>query len=763
MEKQNSKANEEMVIGIIGLVAVLAVAKYLPIVAIGAIIGLISFWGSRPYQGIIKFCYYMTSTTFFSFIMWLMVGWPVRLEKGQIRGLFLSSDIFKSIINSIAAWWNSGVGSIAKGLVFNVNEITYLEMSKYFWSAFIPALLIVIGMELYCWLRNKGSFVDEWKTNPFSYPVILTNNCVGFIMFKFAYIGERTLVLFDNITKNVLVIVFGHLILFLIPHFLNTWLETKLSNYQDVLNILIFYNYFPVMGFFYGSIMESFKIVTGEEFNFFQKKRISEGFTLGTKENKRQYILSEKNLSYHVEMIAPTGSGKTNLLKNLILNRIESGHGVIFLDFKADFEVVDWMMGVTKHFNRINDFRLISLSDRYLSVPYNPMKYGSAPEIHSQLMNAMTWSEDYYRKISSIALMTVLRALCDFRDKTGDLFHLGHVYKLLNEPLYLRVFNEKLLRVYSSTANDIILLAEKLDRPSEREKLTGLIANLNLLIYSSAGELLTTDAELGASYDFNEAINEKRISYFLMNSLKLKESAKIIGKIILQDLMRFVGDRYAHIHRGETVRPITLIIDEFASFAIPEFIEFMDRARGAGIGIIIAHQSRADLREISPEFQERIEANSNTIIVSGKQSPEDAEYYASMLGTRTVKKETVQMKDEVFFDSPTGVKSIRETEEFVVHPNQIKELRQGRVLTISRTIDPQWGLINVPQAPEVNSMHDREYILEEIREQYTANKNEIYLKLELTKPKVASKNNQQETKTIEKIKPVLDQKESLWD
>jgi len=41
-------------------------------------------------------------------------------------------------------------------------------------------------------------------------------------------------------------------------------------------------------------------------------------------------------------------------------------------------------------------------------------------------------------------------------------------------------------------------------------------------------------------------------------------------------------------------------VDEFGAFAIPEFIEFMDRARGAGVGIVIAHQSRADLAAISP-------------------------------------------------------------------------------------------------------------------------------------------------------------------
>ena len=276
------------------------------------------------------------------------------------------------------------------------------------------------------------------------------------------------------------------------------------------------------------------------------------------------------------------------------------------------------------------------------------------------------------------------------------------------------------------------LLAEKLDRPSERDKLTGLVANLGLLVFSAAGPLISEDV-ISGSFDFREAVDQGRITYVLMNSMKLRETASVFGKMILQDLMRLAGDRYAEIKRSDPKRPVTLIIDEFAAFAIPEFIDFMDRARGAGIGIVFAHQSRADLRAVSPEFQDRCEANSNSVIVSGVKSSEDAEYFAGILGTQTVNKETVQVQNGLFGQTQTGMKSVRRSEEYVVHPNLLKSLQQGEVFTVSRTVDPRWALVKVPQAKEFteHELVHSELIkrLEEIRRTTMVGSKDQYLDL----------------------------------
>jgi hypothetical protein len=348
--------------------------------------------------------------------------------------------------------------------------------------------------------------------------------------------------------------------------------------------------------------------------------KLESGFRVGMNFNGETFDLTEKNLNYHVELVAPTGSGKTNLLKNLIANRISEGHGVIFLDFKADFEMVSWIYRAAKAANRERELRLFSLSDPTLSVPYNPFKYGDPTDVHSALMNAMTWSEPFYRSVSSVALLLIIRGLDENLQKTGEHYHLGHIYNLLDDPRQLSSFANRLQALGCPSAPKVGELAAKLEKPKEKDNLMGLLANLNQLLFSSAGDLLSTDVVSG-SFDFRDAIPKGEIVVMLMNSLKLKESAQVVGKLILQDLMSYVGNYYGK-SGAKATKPVSLIIDEFAGFATPQFIEFMDRARGAGIGIVLSHQSRADLRQVSPEFQERVEANSNTVLVSGVKNPQ---------------------------------------------------------------------------------------------------------------------------------------------
>jgi type IV secretory pathway TraG/TraD family ATPase VirD4 len=482
-----------------------------------------------------------------------------------------------------------------------------------------------------------------------------------------------------------------------------------------------------------------------------KKEEDQSGFVIGNTFEGKPYRLTERNLGYHIEMVAPSGSGKSNQIKGLIADRIRKGHGLIFLDYKAEFEMISWVFRAAKSANRESDVRLLSLSDREFSVPYNPIKDGDATEIQSSLMNAMTWSEQYYRSIASTTLTTVIKALCAYRDQTGECFHIGHIYELLDQPGLLRGLADRLRELEipgnAKVVEKLEVLASKLDKPAEKEKITGLMANLDQLLSSSAGELLSTDVIHG-SYSILEAVLDGRITVMLMNSLKLKESARVVGKTIVQDLIRYVGTHYSNIEQKK-VRPITVIIDEFASCAIPEFIEFMDRARGAGIGIVIAHQARADLREVSPEFQSRIETNSNTTIVSGVKDPADAEYYAGMLGTRTVVKETTQKRDGLFGDESTGVKSTREAEEFILHPNRLKELNQGQVFVISRTTDPQWGLVNVFKAPEFEEFQvtnsDLIQHLKTVRRSYLAQENIHYLDLSTLRIRTEAENREDQS------------------
>ena len=724
----------------IGAMILAVTFKYLPVVLLGILFGVVSHKAARGRVKLPRIKTITLSLLFFAAPVFFLFGIPLPgLPRHMVSGYMARSPELQDLVGLGLKLWNNEFPKlpIIKVLRFS-DHVTFYDVSVYFALSVVVALAYVVLCEIIGHFR-PGDPTQRIKPGKLDFlwamPERAIDSLLSIFLVRWSRAGraaawqikESGIRAFLSAVFSMVILTVGALLL--IGYGLPKLIPTELV---DIVGYLALG---PDVGFGLGFGLGAVDFVThGRSLLSKLFKPKGDEFFLGTDFQGNAFGLSEKNLSYHVEVIAPTGSGKTNLLKNLIADRIHRGHGLIFLDLKAEFQVVSWMMRAATDASRDKEIRLVSLANRELSVPYNPIKMGTAPEIHSQLMNSMSWSEDYYRKISSIALMTLLRGLCEYRDRTGELFHLGHLYELLNEPGALRAFGARLATMQCPVTREIEQLAERMDRSAERDKLTGLVANLGLLIHSAAGPLVSEDVTRG-SFDFREAVDSGRITYVLMNSMKLKETASVFGKMILQDLIRLVGDRYAEIDaNASSHRPVTLIIDEFAAFAIPEFIEFMDRARGAGIGIVLAHQSRADLRAVSPEFQDRVEVNSNTVIVSGVKSSEDAEYYAGILGTRTVVKETTQAKDGLLGMRQTGMKSLREVEEYVVHPNRLKDLQQGEVFAVSRTVDARWGILKVPQADEYTSSEiaSSELLtrLKKIRAQYQEEGREKYLKLE---------------------------------
>jgi type IV secretory pathway TraG/TraD family ATPase VirD4 len=746
--KQNHDDGAILAIGLFVGIAVAVIAAFLTVVKYAAPIltGVFFGWSALIVTYRAQWAARVRGVGFvflaLGLILFICFGLPIEtgMKPGSVAhfmGVLWAFDWYWDFIIYCVTTWNENIPNIfniRKMFVVNLKTINVFTIAGYAWIAMPTAVVVFI---LFGSLRLFGRL----RTLPGQVQTALASAAEFSGSFFFRVIFSSWLVRGRELSANgsivsalVYVAIMGGIGVLVAMLLISRMTPSDLSL---VLTGLI---YAPGVGAILGcglGLSKAGAVFIDELFGVSGRvnaeRQLESGFTLGVRRKTgHAYRLTERNLSYHVQAVAPTGGGKTTLLKNLIANRIERGYGVIFLDFKAEFDTVSWLYRAAKASNRADDIRLLSLSHRELSVPYNPIQYGDRADIHSALMNAMTWSESYYRSIASQALMTLLSGLCEYRDKAGYFFHLGHVYELLDNPGKLRAFADELGRIGGTTSAKVAELAARIDKKDGKRDIGGLLANLYQLTASAAGELLCDDVVSG-SFDFKEAIEERRIVYMLMNSLKLKESASVFGKLILQDLMHYVGEHYSQVERKEP-QPIALIIDEFASFATPQFIEFMDRARGAGIGIVLAHQSRADLRTISPEFQERIEANSNTVIVSGITSSQDAEHYAGRCGTQTTKKETRQVERGIFWDHDTGIKSVRDVEEYVVHPNELKQLQQGEFFVHSKIVDPQWGLIRINRACEYEEMDgahgETSAHLRGIRANYQAQGNRRYLDLE---------------------------------
>jgi type IV secretory pathway TraG/TraD family ATPase VirD4 len=198
---------------------------------------------------------------------------------------------------------------------------------------------------------------------------------------------------------------------------------------------------------------------------------------------------------------------------------------------------------------------------------------------------------------------------------------------------------------------------------------------------SDVGELLKANPN---GIDIFEAIRAKKIVYVLLDSRTYGESSRALGKLILQDLKAASARVDAEIPRDARV-PFTVVVDEFSDLATEEFLGFLDRARSSKIGVVVAHQEIADLSRISPEFSHRLMNSTSTLFAFLQKVPETSDLIASIGGTKTTKKVTEQAKDNwLFGDEKTGMKSIREVEEFIIHPNTVRSLAVGECVMVQK-------------------------------------------------------------------------------
>ncbi len=214
---------------------------------------------------------------------------------------------------------------------------------------------------------------------------------------------------------------------------------------------------------------------------------------------------------------------------------------------------------------------------------------------------------------------------------------------------------------------------------------------LESIVLSDFGELVTSDVP---GINLFEAYTQSKIIFLFLDSRRYGETAKALGRFILQDLKSVSAKVDGEVPK-EQRKPFSVIIDEFADLAQEDFIGFLDRARSSRMSVVVAHQEICDLQRISPEFAGRLMGNTSTLYSFLQKRPESAEIISGMAGTRTVWKQTRQTERFGFFEVDSGGGSRREVEEFCIHPNLIKSLGVGKCVCIKKYPEARAYLVKV--------------------------------------------------------------------
>lgn len=371
-------------------------------------------------------------------------------------------------------------------------------------------------------------------------------------------------------------------------------------------------------------------------------------------DHNRELYLPDHIRKRHVHILGVTGSGKTeSVILNFLKQDINRGLGAIILDAKGDQSFIDYL---TKHADS-SKVKVFDLSDEK-SVGYDPLFEGSPLESAQRLFSSMTWSEEYYKSKAYSALQTTFNYHFQQTNKNPTIMDLKRYFTthtLLAE--ILGISNQS--KAFETEYNDLSGL---------RDQILGLSIGHLEKILSPASE-----SEKLSLYE----VFDGKILYFRLQSLLSPQAVQVIGKLIIQNINFLTGEAHRKTVNGPKITPI--YIDEFATFASPEFADLISKARSAGFALHFSHQSNGELIEVSQGFLSRITDNSATQIILRVNDPDTAEFYSRAFGTRMYNKVTQRVTNTLAHDAGenTGEGSMREAHQFRSSPDHFKTLPTG--------------------------------------------------------------------------------------
>ena len=387
---------------------------------------------------------------------------------------------------------------------------------------------------------------------------------------------------------------------------------------------------------------------------------IEEGTYIGISTNKQNVFIPSN--AKHVFICGTTGSGKTVALANFIKAGTEYDYPMLIVDGKGDTDT-DSLLNIVKEMRPDKKTYIINFNEPEKSDKYNPFKNTNTDVIKDMLINMTHWSEEHYKYNTERYIQRLLKLL-----------EMAEIELSLESLItYLPVDNfNKLSRDMS--LKELISKEERIE-DSELSKTSGKIAEGASARFATIKESRLGQIFEASGIDIYTALEENAAILFILNPLLYPEMSPLIGNLIVIDSKKGVSKLFENKKKR-----IFYILDEINTYASEALLDLVNKSRSANITCILATQSLSDLDSVSEHFKEQIIENCNNYIVLRQNSSVNAEHWASVFGTRETMQATYQIKE----GESTLLGSLRKTREFIYHPDDIKLLKTGSAIFLSR-------------------------------------------------------------------------------
>ncbi len=403
-------------------------------------------------------------------------------------------------------------------------------------------------------------------------------------------------------------------------------------------------------------------------------------------------------LNKHVHVLAPSGSGKTkSVLAPLVAQLLEKGIGVLCIDPKGDNEVISAFLKIMQKEGRLSDFQYFDPVKPLISSSYNPfyyaIKHGKYHDIAVKIIATLPKSggaATFYEKIQS-EFTRALTSLLSILPQTGKMVNFIDLYAVV---AYLPRSIEYLLDTYNiagKAKNELYeLWIKTIGEETRRNKeyknyLRNLEQHLALYAFTFHPKLLNAyDPEVRISEGFRKG----KLMYFALRALDFPSGETLdIGKMVFLDLMGHAAWKYNSGVKFNV--PDMVFVDEAPQVFVPEAEKLFDMARGAGIGVVLIHQSIFQFEKIQKGLFQNIFSNCNVKLILGAGDDETAKFYANYLGETKTYGRSRSIGGQNPILSPASVlfpnwgEVVQEKYDYRVRPEELKTMKPGSAYLIT--------------------------------------------------------------------------------
>ena len=328
-----------------------------------------------------------------------------------------------------------------------------------------------------------------------------------------------------------------------------------------------------------------------------------------------KFGIKPKDRTKHMYIIGKTGTGKSTFLENMLVQDIQNGHGVAFIDphggsaEKLLDYIPEW---------RVNDVIYLNPADVEFPVAFNPLEdLGPAkrPLIADGLMSVFKkiWPEAFSGRMEYILNNTML-ALLEYPEPSV----LG-INRMLTDKDYRKKVVANVTDPTVRNAWDELL---KWDDKRWSEASGALINKVGQ--FSTNPIVRNIIGQTKSTFDFRKAMDERKIIIINLSKGQIGEQnapllgAMLITKIYLAAMSR--AELAAHVI--DKMPPFYFYVDEFQNFANDSFANILSEARKYKLCLTVANQYIAQMDET---IRDAVFGNMGTTI-SFRVGPLDAEF-----------------------------------------------------------------------------------------------------------------------------------------